>query len=170
MPQNLFNHTTRIKAINFDRNFITFVPSDAFNSMNIVHLVFSFNQIRSVDANAFVSLEESLEYLDFERNLLTTIPSAIYNLLKLRYLYLTSNLISNLDALPASVKVLSLSSNNFSRIPIEALSNCSLLYLNLGYNQITSIDPNTFVGGGWGAELQVTSLDVVVVVVFSLFR
>lgn len=86
LPQHLFNHTTRIKAINFDKNFITYVPSDAFSNMNTVHLVLSNNHIVEVDANAFATLENSLEYLDFERNFLTSIPSAIYCLNKLRYL------------------------------------------------------------------------------------
>jgi Leucine-rich repeat (LRR) protein len=153
LPQHLFNHTTRIKAINFDKNFITFVPSDAFHSMNLVHLVLSYNHIRSVDANAFASLEESLEYLDLERNFLTAIPSAIYRLNKLRFLYLTSNTINSVDALPATLKVLSLSSNNFTRIPVEVLINCTeLSYLNMGYNKLTSIEANTF--EGWGGELQ----------------
>lgn len=153
LPQHLFNHTTRIKAINFDKNFITSIPSEAFSKMNTVHLVLSFNHLRDVDVNAFATLENSLEYLDFERNFLTTIPSAIYSLNKLRYLYFTSNEISSIDALPATLKVLSLSSNNFTRIPIEVLINCTeLSYLNMGYNRINAIEANTF--EGWGVELQ----------------
>lgn len=121
--------------------------------MNLVHLVLSYNQINFVDTNAFATLEGSLEYLDFERNFLTTIPAAVYTLNKLRYLYFTSNEISSVEALPATLKVLSLSSNNFSRIPHEVLINCTeLSYLNMGYNKITRIEANTF--EGWGSELQ----------------
>lgn len=153
LPAHLFNHTTRIKAINFDKNFISFVPSNAFHNMNTVHLVLSFNCIEAIAADAFATLEESLEYLDLERNLLTAIPSAIYNLNKLRYLYFTSNSISSVEALPSTLKVLSLSSNNFSRIPIEVLINCTeLSYLNMGYNSLVHIEANSFVG--WGSELQ----------------
>lgn len=153
LPQCLFNRTTRIKAINFDKNFITHVPSDAFSGMSIVHLVLSYNHIRNISNDAFTSLENSLEYLDLERNFLTTIPSAIYNLNKLRYLYFTSNAISSVDVLPATLKVLSLSSNNFTRIPVEVLINCTeLSYLNMGYNKLTHIDANTF--EGWGSEVQ----------------
>lgn len=51
------------------------------------------------------------------------------------------------------LQVVSLSSNNFSRIPNEVLSNCTgLFYLNMGYNQITSIPENTF--EGWGHFLE----------------
>jgi Leucine-rich repeat (LRR) protein len=153
LPAHLFNHTTRIKAINFDKNFLTFVPSNAFHNMNTVHLVLSFNFIEAIDEDAFATLEESLEYLDLERNFLTAIPSAIYNLNKLRYLYFTSNSISSVEALPSTLKVLSLSSNNFSRIPIEVLINCTeLSYINMGYNKIEKISANSFVG--WGSELQ----------------
>ncbi|CRL02651.1 CLUMA_CG015766, isoform A [Clunio marinus] len=153
LPGHLFNSTTPIKAINFDKNFITYVPSEAFRNMNIVHLVLSYNHLKDIDLNAFATLEESLEYLDLERNFLTTIPMAIYNLNKLRYLYFTSNAISSVDMLPATLKVLSLSSNNFSRIPVEVLINCTeLSYLNMGYNKLTNIDSNSFVG--WGSEIQ----------------
>lgn len=153
MPQHLFNRSARIKAINFDKNFITSIPSDAFTNMTLVHLVLSYNYITDIDANAFETLENSLEYLDLERNFLTAIPAAIYNLNKLRYLYFTSNAINSITMLPATLKVLSLSSNNFSRIPVDVLINCTeLSYLNMGYNTIATIETNTF--SGWGGELQ----------------
>ncbi|CAG9800282.1 unnamed protein product [Chironomus riparius] len=153
LPRHLFNRSTHVKAINFDRNIITFVPDNAFSDMNILHLVLSFNYIAEIHANAFMTLENSLEYLDLERNFLKTIPTAIYSLNKLRYLYLTSNMISSIESLPASLKVLSLSSNNFYHIPNEVLINCTeLSYLNMGYNRITSIKPSTF--DGWGGEVQ----------------
>lgn len=113
----------------------------------------SYNQINYVDKDAFNTLEDSLEYIDFERNFLTSVPDAVFNLNKLRYLYLTSNKISSVEALPATLKVLSLSSNNFTRIPNEILTNCTeLSYLNMGYNKITSISENMF--DGWGHEVQ----------------
>lgn len=157
LPQHLFNRTTRIKAINFDKNFITLIPSSAFGNLSIVHMVLSYNHINHIDTKAFESLENTLEYLDLERNSLTTFPSAIYNLNRLHFLYLTSNAISTVDLLPATLKVLSLSSNNFSSIPMDVLSNCTgLSYLNMGYNKIMNIEPNTF--AGWGGELQTVLL------------
>ena len=153
LPTHLFNRTAHIKAINFDKNYITLVPANAFAGMNIVHMILSFNYIEDIDVNAFTSLENSLEYLDLERNFLTNIPSAIYNLKKLRYLYFTSNDISTIDYLPATLKVLSLSSNNFTQIPIDSLNNCTeLSYLNMGYNKIAAIEVNTFID--WGTEIQ----------------
>lgn len=153
MPVKLFNHTAHIKAINFDKNFIKFLPANAFNDMNIVHLVLSFNNIEAIHDNAFSTLENSLEYLDLERNFLTSIPSAIYNMNKLRYLYFTSNDISSIEYLPNTLRVLSLSSNNFTQIPNDALLNCTeLSYLNMGYNKVTSIEVNSF--AEWGQQLQ----------------
>lgn len=154
LPENLFNRTVHIKAINFDKNFITFVPSNAFFNMNLVHLVLSFNYIDEIYEGAFNGLENSLEYLDLERNFLSKIPSAIYNMNKLRYLYFTSNDISSINpALPSTLKVLSLSSNNFTQIPVEGLINCTdLSYLNMGYNRISGFEQGTFVE--WGTQLQ----------------
>jgi Leucine-rich repeat (LRR) protein len=153
LPQRLFNRSTHVKAINFDNNFITFVPSLAFDELNIIHLILSNNYISTIDENAFDTLEDSLEYLDLERNYLTQLPSAIYKLKKLRYLYFTSNSISYIKFLPATLKALSLSSNNFSQIPFDILSNCTeLTYLNMGYNHIQNIDMSTF--EVWGSELQ----------------
>lgn len=153
IPQNLFNQSTHVKALNFDRNYLTHLPSHAFTNTNILHLILSNNYISEINSNAFATLENSLEYLDFERNFLTAVPYAIMTLMNIRYLYFTSNQISSIEFLPSTLRVVSLSSNNFSRIPKEILANCSeLTYLNMGYNQITFIEPSTFYK--WGENLQ----------------
>ncbi|XP_062706182.1 chaoptin isoform X2 [Aedes albopictus] len=153
LPSWLFNGTVRVKAINFDKNFIRSIPGDAFRDLGVVHMVLAFNFIESVDDEAFATLEQSLEYLDLERNRLLAAPRAIGSLNKLRYLYLTSNELTGIDQLPATLKVLSLSGNNFTSIPVEGLANCTeLSYLNMGYNKIAEIAENDFVG--WGANLQ----------------
>ncbi|EAT47663.2 AAEL001240-PA, partial [Aedes aegypti] len=153
LPSGLFNGTVRVKAINFDKNFIRSIPGDAFRDLGVVHMVLAFNFIESVDDEAFATLEQSLEYLDLERNRLLASPRAIGSLNKLRYLYLTSNELTGIDQLPATLKVLSLSGNNFTSIPVEGLANCTeLSYLNMGYNKIAEIAENDFVG--WGANLQ----------------
>lgn len=153
IPNSLFNQSTHVKALNFDRNYLTNLPSHAFTNTNILHLILSNNYISEIDSDAFVTLENSLEYLDFERNFITAIPHAIMNLMNIRYLYFTSNQISSLEFLPSTLRAISLSSNNFTRIPKEILANCSeLTYLNMGYNQITFIEPSTF--NKWGENLQ----------------
>lgn len=153
LPRNLFNCSTQVRAVNFDLNFISHIPPHAFNHTNILHLVLSNNFISDVHEDAFVTLENHLEYLDFEGNSLSVIPSAIEKLRNLRYLYLTSNEINSIDFLPSTLKVLSLSTNNLSFIPKEILSDCTeLSYLNMGYNQINFIEPFTFLN--WGEKMQ----------------
>lgn len=153
IPANLFNGTIRVKAVNFDKNFIRQLPARAFSDMGIIHMVLAFNYITEIDERAFETLENTLEYLDLERNLLMFVPLAINNLQKLKYLYLTSNEIAHLEYMPSGLRVLSLSGNNFTQIPSEALMNCTeLSYLNMGYNQIRDMSEDIFLG--WGSNLQ----------------
>lgn len=144
----------RVKAINFDRNFIRHVPGGAFQHAGLVHIILAFNRIESIDEDAFAGLEHSLEYLDLERNFLVNVSSAFGELQRIRYIYLTANQLDSLEvSLPGTLRVLSLSSNNFSQIPVTGLDNCTeLSYLNLGYNKIADLPENSFVG--WGAEIQ----------------
>ncbi|XP_058450252.1 chaoptin [Malaya genurostris] len=153
LPSSLFNGTVRVKAINFDKNYIRSIPAEAFRDLGVIHMVLAFNFIEQVDDDAFSTLENSLEYLDLERNRLLMVPNAIGTLGKLRYLYLTSNELTSVGRLPATLKVLSLSGNNFTSIPVDGLANCTeLSYLNMGYNKISEIEENDFVG--WGSNLQ----------------
>uniref|UniRef100_A0A336MLY2 CSON003104 protein n=1 Tax=Culicoides sonorensis TaxID=179676 RepID=A0A336MLY2_CULSO len=153
IPSNLFNSTIRIKALSLDKNFIKRIPGNAFRDMGVVHLVLAFNYISEIDENGFDTLENTLEYLDLERNQLMYVPLAISKLQKLKYLYLTSNEIAHLEYMPPTLRVLSLSSNNFTQIPSESLMNCTeLSYLNMGYNQIREMSEDIFLG--WGSNLQ----------------
>ncbi|CAD7085443.1 unnamed protein product [Hermetia illucens] len=146
----------QVRAINLEKNFIKFIPAAAFHQSKIVHLVMAFNEITKIHVDAFEGIRESLEYLDLDGNNLQAVPRAIKSLMKLKYLYLSSNHINHLSNLPdmnGSLRVLSLSGNNFSSIPIEGLRNFTeLTYLNMGYNKISEILDDTFVG--WGSQLQ----------------
>lgn len=147
-----FNTSLRVKAINFDKNFLQVIPPDVFCKLGVVHMVLAFNLIEEIHENAFIGLENTLEYLDLERNRLNKIPNGIYVLNKLRYLYFTSNHINNAVYLPSTLRVLSLSGNLFTVIP-SGLENCTeLYYLNMGYNKISEIEENQFIG--WGTQLQ----------------
>ncbi|XP_055848500.1 chaoptin isoform X1 [Episyrphus balteatus] len=145
-----------VRALNLEKNFIRHLPPGAFKGTGIVHLVLAFNAIERIHVNAFDGITETLEYLDLERNELSAVPGAIKSLHKLKYLYLTSNNICQLSNLPefaGNLRVLSLSGNNFSVIPINALRNFTeLSYLNMGYNTITEIPENIFTV--WGSQLQ----------------
>uniref|UniRef100_A0A1B0CY43 Putative membrane glycoprotein lig-1 n=1 Tax=Lutzomyia longipalpis TaxID=7200 RepID=A0A1B0CY43_LUTLO len=118
----------------------------------IAHTCFT-TMIAFADAMAFSGIENTLEYLDLERNHLSNVFEGLENLNRIRYLYLTANEINHIPHLPSTLKVLSLSSNNFTTIPTEALQNCTeLSYLNMGYNKISDLPENGFIS--WGAELQ----------------
>lgn len=145
-----------VRALNLEKNFIRHLPPGAFKGTGIVHLVLAFNAIERIHVNAFDGITDTLEYLDLERNELSAVPGAIKSLHKLKYLYLTSNNICQLSNLPefsGNLRVLSLSGNNFSVIPVNALRNFNdLSYLNMGYNTITEIPENIFTI--WGSQLQ----------------
>ncbi|EDW11769.1 chaoptin isoform X2 [Drosophila mojavensis] len=147
-----------IRALNMEQNYIAHLPAEVFKDTGIVHLVLAFNAISRVHPAAFDGLTDTLEYLDLERNHLTTVPVAISTLHRLRYLYLTSNHINQLNNLPTfteNLKVLSLSGNNFTMIPVLGLKNYTQLsYLNIGYNSIADIPEGIFAVDGWGANLQ----------------
>ncbi|XP_059616261.1 chaoptin [Phlebotomus argentipes] len=153
VPSQMFNGSIRSKAINLENNFLVNLPSAAFRGTSAVHVVLAFNNIASVDSEAFAGLENTLEYLDLERNHLTNLFEGLETLNRMRYLYLTANEINHVSHLPPTLKVLSLSSNNFTSIPTEGLQNCTdLSYLNMGYNKISDLPENGFVS--WGSELQ----------------
>ncbi|XP_023170260.2 chaoptin isoform X1 [Drosophila hydei] len=147
-----------IRALNMEQNYVAHLPAEVFKATGIVHLVLAFNAISRVHPAAFEGLTDTLEYLDLERNHLTTVPVAISTLHRLRYLYLTSNQINQLNNLPAfteNLRVLSLSGNNFTMIPVLGLKNYTQLsYLNIGYNSIADIPEGIFAVDGWGANLQ----------------
>ncbi|XP_055681985.1 chaoptin [Lutzomyia longipalpis] len=153
IPSQMLNSTIRSKAINLENNFLVNLPPNAFQGTSAMHIVLAFNRIAFADAMAFSGIENTLEYLDLERNHLSNVFEGLENLNRIRYLYLTANEINHIPHLPSTLKVLSLSSNNFTTIPTEALQNCTeLSYLNMGYNKISDLPENGFIS--WGAELQ----------------
>lgn len=153
LPTNLFNGSIHCKAINFDKNFISFLPENVFMGLGTVHMVLAWNAIHTIDENAFGGLENTLEYLDLERNQLKNVPTSLLTLKKIRYLYLTSNTLSNIESLPNTLRVLSLAGNNLTHIPLHSLQSCTdLTYLNMGYNKIVEIQENGF--NDWGNHLQ----------------
>ncbi|XP_067621074.1 chaoptin [Eurosta solidaginis] len=147
-----------VRALNLEKNYIRQLPPAVFKGTGIVHLVLAFNAIERIHLHAFEGITETLEYLDLERNELSAVPGAISTLHKLKYLYLASNNIHHLTNLPGNtenLRVLSLSGNNFTMIPVLALRNYTQLsYLNMGYNLISDIPEGIFALDGWGANLQ----------------
>ena len=115
------------------------------------------NRISSIDGNAFAGLEDTLELLDLERNNLNNISTAFDSLKNLRYLYFSNNNISEIriDSFAGfgeSLRALSLSGNEISVFPREAVRVCTRLsHLNIGYNKIREVRPQDFIG--WAGRL-----------------
>lgn len=114
-----------------------------------------------MDDNVFDGLEESLEYLNLENNELSVLPKAVTSLRRLSYLYLANNAVRELrnDSFAdfgQELKALSLATNQFETVPVDALFGCSnLLHLNLGYNKIYKIEPGDF---DWADNLEILLL------------
>lgn len=151
-PSNLFNETLVVRHLGLELNHIRVIPANAFKGMNTVKLILSYNKIEFVDDSAFYGLEHTLEHLDLEHNQLTDVPRAVLELKRLKQLYLPSNKIMNIDYLPQHIKILSLNGNLLSFIPREALKNCSLTHLDIGYNLIAYIEDGDF--DIWGESVK----------------
>lgn len=114
-----------------------------------------------MDEEAFVNLEDSLEYLNLENNELTELPRAVGYLRRLAYLYLGNNALRSLrnDSFAdfaRELKAVSLATNGFESVPTAALEGCSgLLHLNLGYNKIFRVNPGDF---EWAENLEILLL------------
>jgi Leucine-rich repeat (LRR) protein len=124
-----------------------------------IHL--SSNGIVAMEEGALRGLEECLEYLNLENNELTSLPSAVSSLKKISYLYLANNAMRELPnnsfaEFDQELKALSLAANGFEGIPVSALNGCSnLLHLNLGYNKIYRVEPDSF---DWAENLEILLL------------
>lgn len=151
-PSNLFNNTLVVRHLNLELNQLKLIPANAFKGMHTVKLVLSYNRIEHLDDDCFHGLEHTLEQLDLEHNQLSSIPYAVMNLKRLKHLYLPSNKIANIHFLPQHVKVLSLNGNLLTSIPRDALRNCSLTHLDMGYNLIAYLEEGDF--DQWGDSVK----------------
>ncbi|XP_046679475.1 chaoptin-like [Homalodisca vitripennis] len=91
---NMFNKTINVRDLSLDLNKIRSLNDKNFLGTNAGRIILALNRIENISTNAFVGLEDSLEYIDLERNLLTSFPDALSMLRKLKYLYIPSNKIS----------------------------------------------------------------------------
>ena len=157
IPGNMFNGTLSVNDLNLDYNYIEKLQENAFKSISPRRIYLGMNRISSIDEDAFAGLEDTLELLDLERNKLNNISRAFDRLKNLRYLYFSNNNISEIrmDSLAGfgeSLRALSLSGNKISVFPREAVRVCTRLsHLNIGYNDITQVLPQDFIG--WAGSL-----------------
>ena len=165
IPTNMFNNTLSVNDLNLDYNYIEKLQEDVFNSVLPRRVYLGMNRITTIDENAFSGVEDTLELLDMERNKLQNISSAFDKLKNLRYLYLSNNNISEIRidsfaSFSESLRALSLSGNRITTFPRDALRLCTKLsHLNIGYNDITNIVPQDFLG--WAGSIDTLILRLI---------
>lgn len=159
LPNSLFNSSLNVRDLKMDYNYLTGIPAQAFRGLNVGKIYLSMNKLdhRQIDDRAFVGVGHTLELLDLEHNELDEVPQALFHLKRLKNLYIPSNNISDLgnkslQGFSSTLKVLSLAGNKLTRIPQDALKDCTnLLHLNIGYNRIDEVRDADF--ETWGASL-----------------
>lgn len=153
-----FNSSVYVRDLNLAFNDISLLVNESFKGLQCGRIILSHNQLDQVEADSFVGLETTLEFLDFDHNDLTQVPDAIAGLRSLKYLYLSSNSLADIpaktfDGLCASLKALSLSGNHLTRIPSEALQNCTKIsHFNVAYNRIYDLHEPDF--ADWGYNIR----------------
>ena len=157
IPSNAFNSTLSVNDLKLDYNYIEALQEGVFKSLLPRRVYLGMNRIKDIDKNAFEGVENTLELFDLERNNLNNISEAFNRLKNLRYLYISNNNISSIrpDAFTSfsnSLRALSLSGNRISVFPRDALRLCTeLSHLNIGYNDITSVVAQDFLG--WAGNI-----------------
>lgn len=158
LPRNPFNGSVYIRDLNLAFNDFRSLTPDSFGGLQCGRIILSYNMLETLDVNTFSRIEESLEYLDFDHNNFQNVPQAISQLKSLKYLYLSSNLLSEIpdrafENFCPSLKALSLSGNHLTKVPAQALVNCSkIAHFNIAFNEIYEIDQNDFTN--WGSNIK----------------
>ncbi|XP_034939281.1 leucine-rich repeat-containing protein 70-like [Chelonus insularis] len=146
-----FEGLKSLDSLVLSHNQIREVPARVFSHLTQLNsLELEGNLINYVDPDAFIGLEENLQYLKLNENNLHIIPSdALRRLHRLRHLELKSNNITVLsdDAFTSygdSISFLNLQKNLIKTLPVMIFENLnSLQALNLGNNKLTHIPEET---------------------------
>ncbi|GMR36734.1 hypothetical protein PMAYCL1PPCAC_06929 [Pristionchus mayeri] len=123
------------------------IGPDSFGTADILSLHLSHNGLRSISANAFRGLEDSLRTLRVSSNNLTELPTWSFALLsQLETLDLSSNRISLIrnkafdETTLTSLRFLYLDDNQIEVIPTRSLRNLRCLVLSLSSNRLVSLE------------------------------
>ncbi|XP_054272068.1 leucine-rich repeats and immunoglobulin-like domains protein 3 [Macrosteles quadrilineatus] len=142
-----FEGLHNLDSLGLAHNHLREVPARVFSHLTQLNsLELDGNQITHIDVDAFVGLEENLQYLRLGDNNLHEIPSdALRRLHRLRHLDLRANNITVIaeDAFSGygdSITFLNLQKNDIKILPAMAFDNLnSLETLNLQNNKLTHI-------------------------------
>ncbi|XP_022902099.1 chaoptin-like [Onthophagus taurus] len=153
-----FNNSVFIRDLNLAFNEIKVIVNKSFSGLQCGRIILSHNNIDVIEEDGFGGIETTLEFLDFDHNDLTSIPTALSQLQSLKYLYLSSNLLTEIpvkvfDGFCDNLRALSFSGNQLSKIPSDALQNCTKIsHFNAAYNKIYDLTEYDF--ETWGQNIK----------------
>lgn len=148
----------QLRRLILDLNDFTAIPPWVLESSSrLERLSMSHNRLAHVSPAAAYALR-SLARLDLDHNTLLAPPTYLRTLVALRRLDLAYNLLRELPLPPPHLHYLSLAGNYFALFPagLQELAPATLGYLDLGYNQISTLSAETF--GAWSEALVTLNL------------
>ncbi|XP_060076827.1 G-protein coupled receptor GRL101-like [Ylistrum balloti] len=162
LPDNVFSGLSKLITLDLSRNRISAIPDNIFRDLNkLKFLSLPGNKIRSIASKGFFGLH-NIDYINLDENELTNLHADVFaGLPHLYFLDLSSNRLTELHekvflgitgriflkldhnklrtipTLPHNIKLLDVSENLITSLPVGIFSNCSKLYLlNLIGNEI----------------------------------
>uniref|UniRef100_A0A1B6GDA1 LRRCT domain-containing protein n=1 Tax=Cuerna arida TaxID=1464854 RepID=A0A1B6GDA1_9HEMI len=151
---NMFTSLSELRSVALTGNFIKVIKTYTFVQLpNLITVSLSENQISVVSEHAFIDIPRILR-LDLQNNLMKEFSLSVFqNVSTSQFpmaLNLSYNLISNLfvseTQSPLFIKVLDLTHNHLTEIPVNFLNavSPSLRQLNLCHNMITHLHNTAF--------------------------
>ncbi|VDP00283.1 unnamed protein product [Soboliphyme baturini] len=155
LPTGVFSQY-QINSLSIVHGSLVFLSYDAFDGHDIRLLDLSYNQIDSINFNAFRGLEDCLYQLLLNHNSLSRIPvKQIAELRQLQHLHLRYNRLDTVEphAFQAdrliNLRFLYLDYNQLQMIPSGAFSHLPLQLLTLNNNRIEHIEPGSLPVSLW---------------------
>ncbi|KAJ0176900.1 hypothetical protein K1T71_006909 [Dendrolimus kikuchii] len=154
----VFQGGLQLKQLVLDSNEFTAIPAFVADSGRLQKLSLSYNRLGRISDVVVRGVKADLVQLDLDHNELTMIPQSVVEMLRLRHLSLAYNYLVELDHLPPHLHTLSLAGNYFLNFPmaLRDLAPVTLVYLDIGYNQISVLTPDVF--GTWSEALTTLNL------------
>ncbi|XP_037872935.1 chaoptin [Bombyx mori] len=153
-----FQHRLQLKQLILDFNDFTAIPPFVMDSGRLEKLSISYNKLSYVSDAMIHALKRDLERLELDYNEIAILSGSVKEMVRLKHLSLAYNHLEEINDLPPNLYSLSLSGNFLLTFPVglSTLSPASLAYLDLGYNQISVLSPESF--GVWSEALVTLNL------------
>ncbi|KAG9260621.1 leucine-rich repeats and immunoglobulin-like domains protein 1 [Astyanax mexicanus] len=148
---DILSNLPNLREVRLDHNELTSIPLFGNASAAIVTLYLNYNKISSVQGSRLESLK-NLEVLDLSNNEIIDLREHCFPPgLRIRELILSSNKIVHLESgafrnLASSLKILRLSRNRLTQLPVKGLELPKLTQLELSRNRLRLIEGLTFQG------------------------